>query len=42
MLQPKADHHGSKILFRDFRGMGPFLVEKVLPNKNYIVRNTQY
>ena len=38
MLQPKADHQGSKIPFRDFRWIGPYLVEKVLPNNNYIVR----
>ena len=38
ILQPKADHQGSKIPFRDFRGIGPYLVEKVLPNNNYIVR----
>ena len=28
----------SKIPFRDFRGVGPYLVEKKLPNNNYIVR----
>ena len=39
ILQPKADHQGSKILFRDFRWIGPYIVEKVLPNNNYIVRN---
>ena len=38
ILQPKADHQGSKIPFRDFRWIGPYLVEKVLPNKNYTVR----
>ena len=38
ILQPKADHQGSKIPFRDFRWIGPYLVEKVLPNNNYIVR----
>ena len=38
ILQPKADHQGSKIPFRDFRWTGPYLVKKVLPNKNYIVR----
>ena len=38
ILQPKADHQGSKIPFRDFRWIGPYLVEKVLPNSNYIVR----
>ena len=38
ILQPKPDHQGSKIPFRDFRWIGPYLVEKVLPNNNYIVR----
>ena len=38
ILQPKADHQRSKIPFRDFRWIGPYLVKKVLPNNNYIVR----
>ena len=38
LLQPKADHQRPKIPFRDFRWIGPYLVEKVLPNNNYIVR----
>ena len=38
ILQPKADHQGSKIPFCDFRWIGPYLVEKVLPDNNYIVR----
>ena len=38
ILQPKADNRGSKIPFRDFRWIGPYLVEKVLPNNIYIVR----
>ena len=38
ILQPKADHQGSKKPFRDFRWIGTYLVEKVLPNNNYIVR----
>ena len=38
ILQPKADHQGSKIPFRDFRWIGPYLVEKVLPNNNFIVQ----
>ena len=38
ILQPKADHQGSKIPFRDFRWIGLYIVEKVLPNNNYIVR----
>ena len=38
VLQPKADHQGSKIPFRDYHWVGPFIVQKVLPNENYIVR----
>ena len=37
VLQPKADHQGSKIPFRDYRWVGPFIVQKVLFNENYIV-----
>ena len=38
VLQPRADHQGSKIPFRDYRWVGPFVVQRVLPNENYIVR----
>ena len=38
ILQPKADHQGSKIPFTDFRWIGPSIIEKVLPNNNYLVR----
>ena len=38
VLQPKADNQGSKIPFREYRWVGPFVVQKVLPNDNYIVR----
>ena len=38
ILQPKADHQGSKISFTEFRWMGPYIVQKVLPNNNYLVR----
>ena len=38
ILQPKADHQGSKIPFTDFRWIGPHIIEKVLPNKNSLVR----
>ena len=37
-LQPKADQLGSKIPFTDFRWIGPYIIEKVLPNNNYLVR----
>ena len=38
ILQPKADHQRSKIPFTDFRWIGPYIVEKLLPNNNYVVR----
>ena len=38
ILQPLADHQGFKIPFREFRWIGPYVIEKVLPNENYIVR----
>ena len=38
ILQPKADHQGSKFPFTEFRWKGPYIVEKLLPNKNYLVR----
>ena len=40
MIQPKAHHQASKIPFKDFRWIGPFIIEKVLPNNNYVVRKT--
>ena len=30
ILQPLADHQGSKSPFRDFRWNGPYVIEKVL------------
>ena len=38
-LKPKGNHQGSKIPFTDFRWIGPYFIEKVLPNNNYLVRN---
>ena len=38
ILQPRADHQGSKIPFTDFRWIGPYIIEKVLPDNNYLVR----
>ena len=38
ILNPKADTQATKITFREFRWQGPYKVEKVLPNNNYIVR----
>ena len=37
ILQPKGDHQGSKIPFTDFRWIGPYIIEKLLPNNNYLV-----
>ena len=38
ILNPKADTQATKIPFREFRWVGLYKVEKVLPNSNYIVR----
>ena len=38
ILQPKANHPGSKISFTEIRWVGPYIIEKALPNKNYLVR----
>ena len=38
ILQPKADHQGSKIPFTEFLWIGPYIVEKALTNNNYPVR----
>ena len=38
ILQPLADHQGSKSPFQEYRSSGPYIVEKVLRNENYIVR----
>ena len=38
ILQPKADHQGSKIPSREFQWIGLFVIKEVLPNENYIVR----
>ena len=38
ILEPLADHQGSKIPFREFQWIGPYVIEKVLPNENYKVR----
>ena len=38
VLQPKADNQASKIRFREYRWIGPFVVQTVLSNDNYIVR----
>ena len=37
ILQPKADHQGIKIPFAEFRWIGPYIIEKVLPNNSYLV-----
>ena len=38
ILQPKADHQGSRITFTDSRWIGPYIIERVLPNNNYLIR----
>ena len=37
-LQQKPGHRGSKFLFTDFRWIGPYIFEKVLPINIYLVR----
>ena len=37
ILQPRADHQGSKFPFTEFRWIGPYIFEKVLPNNNYLI-----
>ena len=37
-MNAKADNQATKIPFREFRWVGPYKVEEVLPNNNYIVR----
>ena len=38
ILQPKADNQGRNTIFTDFRWIGPYIIEKVLPNNNYLIR----
>ena len=38
ILQAKADHQGTKILFSEFRWIGPHIIGKLLSNNNYLVR----
>ena len=38
ILQPKADRQASKVPFKDYRWIGPFVIQKVLSNDNFIVR----
>ena len=38
VLQTTADHQGSKIPFRDYCCVGPFIVQKVLHIENSILR----
>ena len=37
VLQSKADYQRSKIPFTEFRWIDPYIIEKVLPNNNYLV-----
>ena len=38
ILQPKGNHHGSIIPSSEFRWIGPYIIEKVLLNNNYLGR----
>ena len=37
-MQPKADYQGSKIPFTEFGWIGPYIIEKVIPTNNYLLR----
>ena len=36
--QPKADHQGSEIPFTETQWTGPYIVEKALPDNNYLIQ----
>ena len=38
VLQPKADYQGTQNPFTEFRWIGLYIIEKVLPNNNHLVR----
>ena len=38
VLQPKADHQGSKLPSTEFEKIWPYIVEKPLANDKYLVR----
>ena len=38
VLQLKTDHQVSTITFTELRWIGPYVIEKALPNNNYLVR----
>ena len=38
VLQPNADHQGSKVPFTELWCLGPYIIENVLSNNNYPVR----
>ena len=38
IVQPEEDHQGSKIPFTEVRWIGPYIVEKALPNNSYLVQ----
>ena len=38
VLQSKADHYWSGIVFMEFRWIGTYILEKLLPDNNYLVR----
>ena len=38
LSQTKADHQGSKVAIKGFQWIGPYIVERVLPNNNCLAR----
>ena len=41
MLQQRANHQRSKTFFTEFHWIGPYIVDKALPNNNYLVRKVR-
>ena len=37
-MQPEAYHYGIKIRFTEFQWIGPYIIDKILQNNNYLVR----
>ena len=40
-MQPKADHQWTKILLTNFQWIGAYVIEKVSPNNNHLVRKIE-
>ena len=40
-LHPKANNQGTKLPFKEYLWTGPYIIVKVLPNNNYLIRKLQ-